>query len=162
MELFGKATGLEIEELFKPVEGDQTYWTAFGDDAEISVVDPMQIKVSAEVVTTGVDKTFIVTESLEMHPLALVAVTIYFVVADGEATGLMILEFDKPVEGDHENFCPWVLDVVNVIEEPLQVDVSLNVDTSGKGKRFIAIESEEEHPAVSVTTTLYMPELSAL
>ena len=53
-------------------------------------------------VITGVGFTAMVTESIALHPKALVPVTKYFVVSAGVATGLAIDAFESPAVGVHE------------------------------------------------------------
>jgi hypothetical protein len=104
----------------------------------------MQIKVSTDAVTEGKGKMFILTESLEVQPSALVAVTIYCTVLAGEATGLFVFGSERFFDGVHEKVFPPLLVVVRAIEEPLHKDVSLIVVTPGKGKTFTVTESVDE------------------
>ena len=61
-----------------------------------------QISVSPEAVTDGKDLTVIVTLSFAEQPSGVFAVTKYFVVTSGEATGLFMPALLRPAGGIQE------------------------------------------------------------
>jgi len=61
---------------------------------------PLQMDVSAMVLTVGCGSTVTVTLSFAVQSLAEVTVIIYFVVNVGEATGLYTVESPNPAFGD--------------------------------------------------------------
>jgi len=63
---------------------------------------PAQIVLFEPAPITGNELTVTVTEAVSEQPLAFVPITLYVVVAEGDAVGLAQPVHDKPAEGDHE------------------------------------------------------------
>ena len=63
---------------------------------------PIQIALSEPAFTDVAIVTTTITVSVFIQPLALVPVTTYVVVTDGDAVGLAQLVQDKPIDGLHE------------------------------------------------------------
>ena len=96
----GVATGLGIDGLLNPVTGSQLYVTLSGDDAKSCPEPPVQISVSADVVTNGSGFTVTFTVSMAVHWLPGFTVMMYCTLAFGFAEGINEVGLDKPVAGD--------------------------------------------------------------
>jgi hypothetical protein len=83
--------------LLKPVPGDHTYEVA--PLAVKTVLVPIQMVDAPEILTTGRGVTVTVTAAVLEHPLA-VPVTVYVVVAAGDAVGLAAVVLLNPAAGD--------------------------------------------------------------
>ena len=92
----GLATGFAIEALLSPVAGNQLYVVA--PFAVSVVLLPAQMVVVPVTVTVGVGTTVTVAVAVEEQP-ADVPVTVYVVVAAGDAVGLAMPALLSPVAG---------------------------------------------------------------
>jgi hypothetical protein len=101
----GDATGDAMTAELKPVAGVHKYlYGSFPPvmDAPMIVLLPGQIVIESLISITGAGNTVTITVSRSVHPLELIAVTTYAVVAAGFAEGVAIDESLKPVVGVHE------------------------------------------------------------
>ena len=83
----------------RPVEGVQAYVVA--PEAVSVAEEPAQIAAGPLIVTVGFGFTVTVAFTAELQPDA-VPVTVYVVVAEGEAIGLEHVVQERPEAGDHE------------------------------------------------------------
>jgi hypothetical protein len=147
--VFGLATGDEIDALLRSVTGNQLYVPP--PDPFNVVLSPLQKATSAPATATG--NVFTVTSTLSVltHPFASVSVSVYVVVAEGFATGLVQLVHERPAAFDH-TIVPVPVPV-NVVLSPLQIATSDPARTEGRGFTITATESSGlVHPA-TVTET---------
>jgi hypothetical protein len=102
--------------------------------------------------------TVIVTALVEVQPFAPVTVTVYVVVAVGEAVGLDTVVELNPVAGDHEYELPATA------VAPIEAEVVVHVNVAGVpalaagGVVFTVIVTElvAVHPFAPVTVTVYV------
>ena len=95
----GEAIGFAIFVALNPVAGDHVYVVPPFASNEVFV--PLQIVTSGETDTEGIGLTVTVTVVVLLQG-PVVPVTVYVVVADGNARGFATFGLLNPVEGDHE------------------------------------------------------------
>ena len=110
----------------------------------------------------SVEEIVTVTEAVSVHVLTSVPVTIYVVVAAGEARTDKPELALRPDEGDHvyEVAPP----VVNVALSPVQIVTFGDTVTTGSEltDTTTGLEVVPVHPSVSVTITEYIPDVSTV
>ena len=87
-----------------------------------------------------------------MQPTASVPITVYVVVADGEATGLAQAVHDRPVAGLQEYVEAPV--AASVVDPPGQMETLLPALTVGMGLTVTVTLAESRQPAALVPITL--------
>ena len=125
----GFATGLAMVVDESPAEGLHEKVTP--PDALKLAEDPEHIVSSTPAFTVMVEPTVIRMSSVSVQPFASVTRTVYVVVADGEASGLLILTSDNPVAGLQKYVVPPP--AFNVVNDPLQMVSSFPASAVGKG-----------------------------
>jgi hypothetical protein len=111
--------------------------------------------VSFEAFTAGVGLTVIVTLSFAVHLPPGLAVTKYWVVADGDADGLAAVGLDKPADGLQPKEPALVLFVTSCMVLPLQMAVSAMVAIVGWGVTLMVTESFAVQLLLYCTCTTY-------
>ncbi len=144
------ATGFEIKGLSNVDAGDQEYVIP---PLAFSVVDvPRQIVISVPAFAGAGLPIVIITSSVPVQPDPSVTVTIYVVVADGEATGFEIFVALNPVAGPHEYVVPP--DAERVVFPPGHI-VTSNPAYAGAAPCTVTTTlSEAVQPLPSVIVTI--------
>jgi hypothetical protein len=142
----------------KPVDGDHTYDAA--PEPASTVEDPSQILTLEPAVTFGIAPTLTVTDAVFVQPLASVPVTVYVVVAVGNAVGDAHDVHERPVEGDH------IYDVAPVaaskVDVPLQTKTLAPALTFGFGFTNTTMVSVPVQPLLLVPVTIYVVVVTGL
>jgi hypothetical protein len=149
----GVATGVALVVLLNPVEGDQTYVVA---PLAVNVVEvPLQIVISGLTVTFGTGLTVMVTVDVLLQG-PVVPVTVYVVVADGEATGFATVELLNPAAGDQlYDVAPLA---VRLVLNPSQIVVVPLMVTTGIGTIVTVTVAVAEHPPADPVTVYVVVE----
>ena len=113
--------------------------------------EPLQTDVTPEIVMDGKAFTVIVWLVLELHPAPLIPVTVYVAEELGET---VMTDVVSPVLHEQVMAPP----AVSVAEEPLQTDVTPEIDMDGKALTVIVQLFLELHPAPLIPVTVQVAE----
>lgn len=119
------------------------------------VLEPVQIKVLAVVVTFASEPTFTTTVCDPEHPFN-EPVTVYVVVVDGVAVTLAPTVVFKPVDGVHVKFCAPL--ATSEALEPLQMEVVPLTVMFAWELTATAMDFEAVQPFEPVPVTVYVVE----
>jgi hypothetical protein len=148
----GDAIGLETVVLLNPVEGDQAY-----PDPPLAfncVFPPLQMETGFPAFAVSEDCTVTVTWAVSVQPFAPVTVTVYVVVAVGDAVGLAPVVALKPVAGFHAYDVPPL--AVKGVLFPVQIVTLFPALAFGKALTVIVTDAVAVHPPELVTVTVYV------
>jgi hypothetical protein len=118
------------------------------------VLAPTQIVATLAVIdAVGNGLTVTTTWSVFTQPLASVPVTVYVVVAVGEAVTLAVFVALKPVDGLHTYVAAPL--ATKLVDDPSQIAASFPAATTGNGFTPIVVTAlVAEQPSALVTVTL--------
>ena len=119
---------------------------------ESVVVPPAHMVALAPALTVGRGVTVTVTVVVPVQPTPLVPVTVYVVVADGEAVGLAQLAQDNPVAGlQLKVLAP---EAVRVVDAPAHMVLLPDTETAGVAFTDTTTVDVFVHPAALVPVTV--------